>query len=527
MPQQPFRFIIIGAGSAGCVLANRLSVDPGSRVLLLEAGGRDSNPFIHMPAGLAKLVHNTAINYATEPERELNGRRLYWPRGKVLGGCSSINAMCYIRGQAQDYDGWAQSGNPGWAFADVSPYFLRAEDQQRGASVDHGAGGLLAVEDLRDRNPLSATFVEAAASIGLPRNADFNGACQEGVGFYQVTQRSGRRCSTASGYLRSAQPRTNLVIETKALVERILLEGGRATGVVYRRRGERRVARCEAEVLLCAGAVNSPQVLMLSGIGPPESLRKLSIPVNAPLPGVGENLQDHLDVCTLYQSTQPITYDFSMIDEARVALRYLFARRGPGVSNVAEAGGFVRSSAAASGRPDIQFHFVPAQLDDHGRNRLPGYGFTLHACYLRPRSRGCIRLRSSSVADAPLIHANYLHDPEDLAVLVEAARLSRDILRAKPFDAFRGRELFPDAKISTDREFAEFIRMKAETVYHPVGTCRMGPGEDAVVDATLRVHGLQGLRVIDASIMPTLTSGNTNAPAIMIAEKAADMILAA
>lgn len=522
-----YDFVIVGAGSAGCVLANRLSADPRRRVLLLEAGGRDVHPFIHMPAGIARLVHNRRINwhYSTQPEPALNGRRLYWPRGKVLGGSSSINAMCYVRGQSQDYDGWAHNAASGWSYADVLPYFRKSERQQRGASAYHGADGPLSVEDLRSRNPLTDTFVAAGVHAGLPLNEDFNGAQQEGVGRYQVTQSEGRRCSAAVAYLDPVRSRANLRIETHCLVERVLLEHGRAIGVEYGRNGKRHVARCDGEVLLCAGAINSPQLLMLSGIGPAAHLSELGISVALDLPGVGANLQDHLDVCTLYKSTRAVTYDFNPLQEIGVALRYWLQHRGPGVSNVAEAGAFVRSSQAPDGRPDIQLHFVPAQLDDHGRHRLPGHGFTLHACYLQPQSRGRIRLCSDDARDAPLIFANYLQHPRDLAVLLEAAQLSRRILQTRPFDSYRGVEVFPGSHATSDAALIEFIRCKAETVYHPVGTCRMGTDAEAVVDAGARVHGIERLRVVDASIMPTIVSGNTNAPTIMIAEKVADLIL--
>jgi choline dehydrogenase len=521
--------VIVGAGSAGCVLAARLSEDPRRRVLLLEAGGRDSNPFIHMPAGIAQLVKHRGINwdYYTEPEPALDGRRLWWPRGRVLGGSSSINAMCYTRGQREDYDAWAAAGCAGWSHAEVLPWFRRAEDQARGANEFHGVGGPLAVSDLRHVAPLSRVFVEAAVAAGVPPNDDFNGACQEGVGLYQVTQRDGRRCSAAVAYLRPALSRPNLRVVTGALASRLLFDGRRAIGVEYARGG--RLERADAgEVVLCGGAVNSPQLLMLSGIGAGAELARHGIPVIADLPGVGANLQDHLDFCTLWKCRTQDTYDFSKLGEAWVGLRYLLTRDGPGSSNVAEAGGFARTARAVDSRPDVQLHFVPAQLDDHGRNRMPGHGYTIHACVLRPASRGHLRLRTASAADAPAIHANYLAAPEDLATLVAGVRLAREIGAAAPFDPYRGHEVFPGEDACSDAELAGAIRRKAETIYHPVGTCRMGSDHDpdAVVDVKLRVRGVQNLRVVDASVMPLLVSGNTNAPTIMIAEKIAGSIAA-
>jgi choline dehydrogenase-like flavoprotein len=372
---------------------------------------------------------------------------------------------------------------------------------------------------------LSRIFIDAAASIGLARNDDFNGEHQEGVGLYQVTQRGARRCSAAAAYLHPARRRPNLKLLTHALVRRILIDVARAQGVEIQRRGSVETYFCDGEVILCAGAVNSPQVLMLSGIGPPEQLNALGIPVLAPLNGVGGNLQDHLDICVLQKCKQAITYDYSAFGELKVALRYLLTGGGPAVSNIAEAGAFACSSVAAAARPDIQLHFVPAQLDDHGRNRLPGNGYTVHACSLRPQSRGRIILRSREPRDAPLIFANYLQERADLKILIEAVQLSREILGAKAFAPFRGDELFPGAHVRTEAEVADFIRRRAETLYHPVGTCRMGVDELAVVDARLCVRGIEGLRVVDASIMPTLVSGNTNAPTIMIAEKAAETIM--
>ncbi len=523
-----YDFIIIGAGSAGCVLANRLSEDPTVKVLLLEAGPRDWHPFIHMPAGLAKLVGQKGVNwnYDTAPEPHLDNRRLWWPRGKVLGGSSSINAMCYIRGVAGDYDDWAAGGADGWDWNSTLPYFKRAEHNSRGADALHGGDGPLYVSDLRYTNPLTSVFIEAAQQAGYPHNHDFNGPEQAGVGLYQVTQKDGARCSSAVAYLQPAKARPNLHVVTGALVRRIVLENGRAIGVAYAHGGQEIQAHAEREVLLSGGAINSPQLLMLSGIGPADHLQAHGITVAMDSPYVGRNLQDHLDVCTLQHSTQRVTYD-RVGDLAIAWSYYLKNHSGPGSSNIAESGGFLRSRLAPDTRADIQLHFVPAMLDDHGRNRLAGDGYTLHACFLRPRSRGRISLNSADPRADARIEANYLSDEEgfDLKMMIECAKLSRELFAQQAFDAYRGAPIHPARSDLSDNELVDFIRAKAESVYHPVGSCRMGNDETAVVDNCLRVNGIEGLRVVDASVMPTLIGGNTNAPTIMIAERAADLIL--
>lgn len=518
-----FDYIIVGAGSAGCVLANRLTANPQTRVLLLEAGQSDRSSAIHTPIAFSKLF-KTEYDWAyeTEPQSQLNDRQLYCPRGKVLGGSSSLNAMIYIRGHRSDYDRWSELGNSGWSFDELLPYFKKAEYQERGASEYHGINGLLNVADLREINPLSRVFVEAAVELGFPRQSDFNGAEPDGIGFYQVTQKNGRRHSTAAAYLQPCLGRTNLTIRTETQVTRLLWEGTQVVGLEYV--GENGIERAEVkqEVILSAGAINSPQLLMLSGVGAAEALKSLGIPIVVDLPGVGQNLQDHLITCTMWNCTQPKTLDHA--NNLGNVLKYLLFKRGALTSNVAEAGGFVKSRSDLA-VPDIQFHFVPAYFFDHGLTKRKGSGLTLGATLLYPQSRGYIGLRSADPLAAPMIQPHYLSQEADLQTLISGLKLARQIFQASAFDRFRGEEVFPDATVKTEADLVRYIRQTTESLYHPVGTCKMGNDTMAVVDSQLRVKGTQGLRVVDASIMPTIVGGNTNAPTIAIAEKAADLIL--
>ncbi|MEQ8344059.1 MAG: choline dehydrogenase [Sneathiellaceae bacterium] len=520
-----YDYVIVGAGSAGCVLAARLTEDPQTRVCLLEAGPPDRDPKIHMPAGFAQLVES-AVNWSfdTVPQRHCDGRTLFQPRGRTLGGSSSINAQLYIRGHRLDYDLWRQMGNRGWGHDDVLPYFRKAEGNVRGADRLHGADGPLGVAEQAGPLDLSARFVRACAETGIPANADFNGEEQEGAGLYQVTQRRARRCSTAVAYLRPAMRRPNLTVMTGAQAVRILVERGRAVGVAYVRGRAAQEVRAAREVLLCAGAFQSPQLLLLSGIGPADEIAAHGIAVCHDLPGVGRNLQDHVNVDVYRTAVAAETYDgltrpWPML---RTALQYYTRRRGPGASVLAEGGAFLRTDPALAA-PDVQFHFIPAIVIDHGRVKHPGRGVSLHVCALRPESRGQVRLASADPLAPPAIDPNYLAERADLDTLVRGLRKAQAVLAAPAFAGLLGEEFDPGPDRS-DAELQAYCRRTAETIYHPVGTCRMGSDDQAVVDDELRLRGLDGLRVVDASVMPAIVGGNTNAPVIMIAEKAADLI---
>jgi choline dehydrogenase len=525
-------YVIVGAGSAGCVLANRLSADGRHSVLLLEAGPRDRYPWIHIPIGYAKTMFHPVYNWCfkTEPQPQMNGRQVYWPSGKTLGGSSAINGLIYIRGHRDDYDGWARQGNPGWSYADVLPYFRKLEHNARGDSAWHGTGGPLWVSDIVAKHELVEALIAAGDEIGIPANLDFNGATQEGAGYYQLTTRNGFRCSTATAYLRPAGRRPNLSIETGAQATRIEFEDRRALAVAYRRDGRDITATARREVIVAAGALQSPQLLQLSGIGPAALLREFGIPVVHELPGVGENLQDHLQARVIFRCTKPITTNDVLASRLRtlaMGLRYVLTRTGQMAIGINQGGMFARTDPALD-RPDVQFHLATLSSDMAGSPVHTFSGFTLSVCQLRPQSRGHVRIKSPDPFAAPAMQPNYLSAPGDRATIVSGIRLARKLAGTRALAPYVAEEYRPGPEATTDEEILDFVRDKGATIFHPSGTCKMGAAADplAVVGHALRIHGLQGIRVVDCSIMPTLVSGNTNAPVVMIAEKVADLILA-
>ncbi len=530
--QNTFDYIVVGAGSAGCVLANRLSAGGKYSVCLVEAGPRDRSPFIHIPFGIIGLIREGRHNwgYYTEPEPHLKNRRLYWPRGKTWGGSSSINAMVYIRGNPADYDDWAANGCEGWSWNDLLPVFRSLENNETWRdSLLHGNAGELNVAEVREINPLSKTFIEAGREVGYHVNEDFNGVRQDGVGYYQVTQKNGLRFSSAKAFLYPALSRSNLTVESDAVVTRVVVEDGVARGVEIRQDDQTRTIGCRKEVILCGGAINSPQILLLSGIGPATELDALGIPVVQDSPGVGKNLQDHLDITVMINESSKKSIGLSLAALPKSVIdvfKFIFKRKGMLASNAAEAGAFLHLPDDAQGRPGIQLHFIPSFLRDHGRDLSPGHGCTIHACQLRPRSRGEITLRDKDPLSHPCIHANYLSDLKDAEDMIKATRIARELFSTKAFSPVNAGEDLPGAGVQSDAEILEDIRKRAETIYHPAGTCRMGADEESVVDPKLRVRGVKGLRVADASIMPTLIGGNTNAPCMVIGEKCARLVLA-
>jgi len=529
MQTTTYDYIVIGAGSAGCVLANRLSADGKCTVALLEAGGRDWNPWIHVPVGYFKTIHNPATDwcYNTEPDPGLNGRSLKWPRGKVLGGSSSINGLLYVRGQRQDYDRWSELGCQGWGYNEVLPYFRRAENQSRGNDEYHGIDGPLHVSDMSFKRPICDDFINGVAELGTPLNNDINGKDQEGVGYFQLTSHKGRRCSTAVAYLNPARSRPNLSIITHAMVTRIEFEHQHATQVLINRKGTPLRIKARQEIILCAGAIGSPQILELSGIGAAETLQAQGIDVVANSPQVGENLQDHLQIRAVYKTRLPITLNDELsnpIQKARAGLQYILTRTGPLSMAASQVYAFCRTRLANE-RPDIQYHFQPLSADSPGEGLHPFSAITASVCQLRPESRGSIHVQSNNANVHPVITPNYLSTDLDCATAVEAVRFTRSIMNTNAMKEHVAEELLPDPAAQSDEELLDQTRSIANTIYHPTSTCRMGADTAAVVDTRLRVNGVSGLRVVDASIMPEIVSGNTNAPTIMIAEKAADMII--
>ena len=523
-------YVIVGAGSAGCVLADRLSADGRHSVLLLEAGPRDTYPWIHIPIGYAKTMFDARVNWCfyTEPEPGMNGRRIYWPRGKTLGGSSSINGLISIRGQRENYDHWAEAGNNGWSYADVLPYFKRLERAVDGDPAYHGFAGPMWRSPIGRKHELIEAVIAAGNELDIPRNDDFDGAVQEGVGYYHLSTRNGWRCSTAVAYLKPARHRRNLRIATGLRVARVIFDGRRAAGVVCRRHSGDVAVSAGCEVLLCAGALQTPQLLQLSGVGPAALLNAFGIPIVHELAGVGENLQDHLQARVIFECTQPITTNDDLRSwwrTLKIGLDYAFTRGGPMAVGINQGGIFARVEPQAA-TPDVQFHVATLSSDMAGSPTHPFSGFTLSVCQLRPESRGFVRIKSADPLAAPAMQPNYLSTARDRQMLVAGIRLARRLAATKALSPYVKREHQPGPAAASDEELLEFAKSTGGTIFHPSGTCKMGRDSHAVVDPKLRVHGLEDLRVVDCSVMPTLVSGNTNVPVIMIAEKAADLILA-
>ena len=523
-----FDYVIVGGGTAGCVLANRLTADGRARVLVLEAGPEDRYLWIHIPIGYGKTMFHPVYNWGfrTDPDPGMDGRRIYWPRGRGLGGSSSINGLIYVRGQPEDYDRWARDGNAGWGWHEVLPYFVRSEGNERGASATHGADGPLKCSDIGEKHELIEAIIDGAGELGVPRTDDFNGGVQEGVGYYQLFTDHGWRCSTAVGYLKPARSRANLRVETNAHATRLLVKDGRASGVEYRQGGETKQVAAAREVILAAGALQSPQLMLLSGIGPPAHLQAMGVPVMHALPGVGENLQDHLQLRLIYKCTKPITTNDDLASwwrSMKIGAKWLFQRKGPLAIGINQGGLFTRAMPR-SATPDIQFHFATLSADLAGAKPHPFSGFTMSVCQLRPTSRGHVRLASTDPMAAPSMQPYYLSTDEDRACALAGMRFARKLAATRALAPYVAGEYRPGPAAQSDEDLLAFARANGATIFHPSGTCRMGRDPMAVVDERLRVHGVRGLRVVDCSIMPTLVSGNTNAPVVMIAEKASDMI---